>query len=88
VGLATRFVSGYEEGAANEERADMHAWSEVYLPGGGWRGYDPSRGLAISTAHVPIAAALHPALASPVSGTYRGSASSRMETTLKMEIGA
>jgi len=88
MGLASRFVSGYEEGAANEERADMHAWAEVYLPGGGWRGYDPARGLAVASAHVPVAAALYPALAAPISGTYRGSARSRMETSIRMELGA
>jgi transglutaminase-like putative cysteine protease len=86
VGLAARFVSGYEEGAANQERADMHAWSEVYLPGGGWRGFDPSRGLAVASAHVPVAAARYPALAAPISGAYRGSAGSRMEVSVRMTL--
>ena len=49
MGIAARVVSGYEREAALQERADMHAWAEVYLPGGGcWRGYDPSQGLAVA----------------------------------------
>ena len=43
VGLAARFVSGYERAAAGEGHAYMHAWAEVYVPGGGWRAYDSSR---------------------------------------------
>jgi transglutaminase-like putative cysteine protease len=71
VGIAARFVSGYEREAVFHERAYMHAWAEVYLPGGGWRGYDPSQGLAVSTSHVAVAAAADPHLAAPISGSYR-----------------
>lgn len=74
LGLAARFVSGYELMSAGEERTDMHAWAEVYLPGGGWRGYDPSRGLAAAETHIAVAAGLTPRRAAPVSGAYRGSA--------------
>lgn len=84
MGLAARFVSGYECQAAGEERTYMHAWAEVYLPGAGWRGYDPSRGLAVSNAHVAVAAAADARLASPFSGTYRGAAGSRMEFSISL----
>ena len=88
VGIPTRFVSGYEAGAANQEKPNLHAWAEVYLQGGGWRGYDPSAGLAASTRHVAVAAAADPRLAAPITGTIRGSARSEMRFALAMQAGA
>jgi transglutaminase-like putative cysteine protease len=79
MGIAARFVSGYECASAREAEVDTHAWAEVYLEGGGWRGYDPSSGLAVSTAHIAIAAAADPQLAAPVAGTFRGAADAKME---------
>jgi transglutaminase-like putative cysteine protease len=79
MGIAARFVSGYECAAIREGKLNTHAWAEVYLEGGGWRGYDPSSGLAVSTAHIALAAAGDPQLAAPVSGTFRGAADARME---------
>ena len=43
VGLAARFVSGYQEGDADQDKRYLHAWAEVYLPGAGWRGFDPTQ---------------------------------------------
>ena len=54
------------------EPPELHAWGEVYLHGGGWRGYDPSHGLAVADRHVAVAAAAAPTDAAPVTGTYRG----------------
>jgi len=86
VGIPARFVSGYECEAAQHEKAHMHAWAEVFLPGGGWRGYDPSQGLATYTAHVAVAAAADPKLAAPVSGSYRGSAQAHMDFVIEMHV--
>jgi transglutaminase-like putative cysteine protease len=86
VGIPARFVSGYEAGAASRENPDMHAWAEVYLQGGGWRGYDPAAGIAASTRHIAVAAAADPRLAAPVSGTYRGFARSEMRFALEMQV--
>jgi transglutaminase-like putative cysteine protease len=86
VGLAARFVSGYERAAAEEGHAYMHAWAEVYVPGGGWRAYDPSRGVAVSTAHVPVAAAANPEMAAPISGLYVGKARSHMQVAISMQV--
>ena len=84
MGLAARFVSGYAY-TDDETRAEMHAWGEVYLAGGGWRGFDPSRGLAAGDQHVTLAAAADPAGAAPVSGTFRADGvQSRLETELTM----
>jgi transglutaminase-like putative cysteine protease len=86
VGIPARFVSGYECQAATEENGDLHAWAEVYLHCGGWRSFDPSRGLAVSTSHIAVAAAADPSLAAPVSGTYRGVARSDMEFMVSLSI--
>jgi transglutaminase-like putative cysteine protease len=86
MGIAARFVSGYEIGAAEADGGDLHAWAEVYLQGGGWRGFDPSRGLAVADSHVPVAAASDPLLAAPVTGTYRGEASARIEFSISMQV--
>jgi len=85
LGIAARFVSGYERDASLQENGDLHAWAEVYLEGAGWTGYDPSRALAVAASHVAVAAASDPLLASPVSGTYRGSASAKLEFSISMQ---
>jgi transglutaminase-like putative cysteine protease len=72
VGLATRFVSGYCQDEESSGKDDMHAWAEVYLPGGGWCGFDPTTGLAIAERHVTVAAAADPSYASATSGAFRG----------------
>lgn len=72
VGLAARFVSGYQEGDAEQDKRYLHAWAEVYLPDAGWRGFDPTHGLAVADRHVVVSAAADPQHAAPVTATYRG----------------
>jgi transglutaminase-like putative cysteine protease len=72
VGLAARFVSGYWRGVQGDEKRYLHAWAEVYLPGAGWRGYDPSSGLAVTDGHVPVCASRDYAGAAPVEGSFTG----------------
>lgn len=84
-GLAARFVSGYQE-PCDDQEPDLHAWAEVYIPGAGWRGYDPSHGLAIADGHVAIAASSYPKFAAPVSGTFRGEATTSMRSIIQIRI--
>jgi transglutaminase-like putative cysteine protease len=84
-GLASRFVSGYQDKSAMETGTRyLHAWPEVYLPGGGWRGFDPTRGIAVADSHVPVAASANPQGAAPVEGSYYGSARSAMSFRLNI----
>jgi transglutaminase-like putative cysteine protease len=70
LGLPGRFVSGYFEGDSELRNKDLHAWVEVYLPGGGWRGFDPSCGLAVADRHIALCAAPRPEGAAAISGTF------------------
>lgn len=82
-GIASRFVSGYIHEPGHVGNSELHAWAEVYLPGGGWRGYDPSRGIAVSDQHIPVATGPEPPWAAATEGCYIGAAS---ESTIEYEV--
>ena len=86
MGIAARFVSGYESASASSQVPYMHAWAEVYLPGIGWRGYDPARGIAVSNGHVAVAAGFDSDLASPVAGWFSGGSRSLMDASICMQV--
>jgi transglutaminase-like putative cysteine protease len=72
-GLAARFVSGYMLCEATEAgHASTHAWAEVYLPGAGWKGFDPTSGTLAGSQHVAVAVSRHPEAATPISGSFIG----------------
>lgn len=85
VGLPARFVTGYHLPFTAEGERLLHAWAEVYLPGAGWRGFDPTSGLAVSDQHVVVAAAAEPQDAIPISGAFR-SRSARSELEVRIDI--
>lgn len=72
-GLAARFVSGYLHCPATEAgHGSTHAWSEVYLPGAGWKGFDSTSGEVVGGRHIAVAVSRHPEAIPPVSGTFVG----------------
>jgi transglutaminase-like putative cysteine protease len=86
VGIAARFVSGYVERRGEGGERDLHAWAGIYVPGGGWRGYDPTQGLAVSNGHVTLAVAASPTGAAPVTGTFLGDADGHLDTTIAFDV--
>ncbi len=84
VGLPARFTSGWFAAPGAPEEPDLHAWTEVYLPGAGWRGFDATTGLAVDERYVPLAASVRPAGAAPVTGTFRGSAKATLTSRLSI----
>lgn len=73
-GLAARFCSGYMQCEATEAGgASTHAWTEVYLPGAGWKGFDPTSGIMTGAQHVTVAVSRNPENAAPIAGSYEGS---------------
>ncbi|MDA0718297.1 MAG: transglutaminase family protein [Cyanobacteria bacterium] len=72
VGLPARFVSGYHLIDPKPECYDLHAWAEVYLPGAGWRGFDPSGMGIVDDRYITLATSSKPELTAAITGSFSG----------------
>lgn len=94
LGLAARFVSGYlyepppaeGQSAFNRAAGSMHAWAEVYLPGAGWRGFDPTNAILADHYFLTSAVANKPDWVSPIQGKFLDAAGVGSRMTVRLEI--
>lgn len=84
-GLGARFVSGYIQMAEGQHGA-THAWVEIYLPGTGWRGFDPTNNKLAGAEHVSVAVAREHEKACPIAGSWAGPSDAfhRMEVSVQV----
>ena len=80
LGLAARFVSGYLHAPPSAtDYGATHAWAEVYLPGAGWKGFDPTVGAIAGTDHIAVAVARLPESVPPIEGSFVGPPESTLD---------
>jgi transglutaminase-like putative cysteine protease len=80
LGLASRFVSGYLQAPPSTVNfGATHAWAEVYLPGAGWKGFDPTLGEIAGTGHIAVAVARLPESVPPIAGSFVGASGASLD---------
>lgn len=92
LGLASRFVSGYLDtppavlASGRLDNGATHAWCEAYLPGPGWKGFDPTIGEVTGASHIPVAVAHHPEDVPPIAGSFFGSRDEKPVMTVTVRV--
>jgi transglutaminase-like putative cysteine protease len=89
LGFAARFVSGYFHTYPEDNRVStgaMHAWAEVYIPGAGWKGLDPTHGIFTTAAYIPLAHAPRAEEVSPIQGSFFSTVPVPSQLTTKLII--
>jgi transglutaminase-like putative cysteine protease len=84
LGIAARFVSGYCYGSLLQAH-ELHAWVEVYLPGAGWRGFDPTEGKIVDNHYIMLASSAQPELINPITGGFSGGAKSQLNANVNIK---
>jgi len=84
-GFGARFVSGYIQMAEGQHGA-THAWTEIYIPGAGWRGYDPTNNKLAGSEHIPVAVSREQEKASPLSGSWGGPADAFNRMNVSVQV--
>jgi transglutaminase-like putative cysteine protease len=88
LGLAARFVSGYHYGvgSSGSPHRAMHAWVEVFLPGAGWKGLDPTHGLFCDNTYVPVAHAVVAESVNPIQGAFASAIPAVARLTIDVQV--
>ena len=86
VGIPSRFVSGYQFMDKPPEKYELHAWTEVFIPGYGWRGFDPSGCGLINHNYITLASSFKSELVAPVRGSFVGPSNMKNDLEWNIEI--
>jgi len=85
LGLASRFVSGYLYSEAHVGQCvSTHAWAEVFIPGAGWKGFDPTIGKIVASEHIAVAVARNPQSIPPIAGAFNGPVGTSMQVNVQV----